>query len=305
MASLAQDKDTDSSEAPFAVSPLNAKVDSSISSVDVFADSRAQVTRVFPKIALPPNKLASVPVRGLPAGDIIDQQSVRVLGKVVGTCSASDTVSTVRALEKQAVNAAILDVTWTDKWVAAVETTPEALKTLESDLESSRDELDALQASLNSVSRQLQFIDGYGDAILGRGAATASSSASDNSASRPPALLSKDALDGIGQWFTVHSQHSESLQKAKLAKVKQIKQLSDKIAAMEANLAKLRGGNRSGQQKIGEVGVLIKTIDGRANKENNEWLVMELTMIYVVSRASWTPLYDVRVNSEDQSVELL
>jgi uncharacterized protein (TIGR02231 family) len=271
----------------------------SISAVDVFADSRAQITRLFPQIALTANRNSNITIVGLPNSDIVEGESVRVEGRVVGT--SSDNGATLTVLEKAVpISASILDVTWSEKWVVEDGAGPEKVRELEAQLETATDELETMQASLSSIEKKLAFIDGYGDAILGNRDTEGANGAS----VKPPNLLSQESLDSISAFFTVHTLHSDNLQKARLAKAKEVKKLGEKISALESNLARLRGSGTAGAQKrFSEVGVLVKTSDTRSST-SNDMIVVELTMIYIVNRASWSPFYDVRVNSDSQSVDL-
>ncbi|KAI9033075.1 hypothetical protein DFJ74DRAFT_701230 [Hyaloraphidium curvatum] len=265
------------------VAPSAAPFDAAaahISAVTVFSDARAQVTRLFPRAALPAGRTVLVALKGLPGSDVLDAASVRVDGSVVDPKGAS---------------AAVLDVVWQESRGTEAPTGE-----LEAELERELDALDAKKAALDAVDARLRFVDRYGDAALNQ----ASAAAKDGQA--PSNLLAKTSLGAIGDFLAAHASHSAGLSAERIQRARELKEQQTKVHALQENLARrLRGSAALGAKLEGEIGVLVRTGDLPATgSDKPAEVAVALTVTYVVRNCSWTPSYDVRVDSTKQTAEL-
>lgn len=275
----------DETEAPIPVSVDAASPSCAVSAVALFADSRAQVTRTICSLSLAANKVSAIAVRGLPPPASVDAASFRAEGRIVHAEKDTET--------KPNSSASILDVAWAEKWTSGDASSVERIAAAENELEAAQDARDGIKAGLESVEKQLAFVDKYGDAILAKdGIATGDQSM--------PRLLSKDALDSIADFLAVHSKHANELRKTRLEKMKELRKQTDKVAVLQANLDALRGPTGPNAKKVSGATILVRT-----TSTSQEPVVVNIDLIYVVYNCSWTPYYDLRVSSDDQSLELI
>ncbi|TPX32323.1 hypothetical protein SmJEL517_g04506 [Synchytrium microbalum] len=239
-----------------------------VSSVVVFSD-RAQVTRIFTGKALLVGQ-NEVKIKNLPT--YIDKDSIRVEGRG---------------------NATILDVVFTSKWVTKepVSDSKEVDK-LKSRIKAIDIKVKALANEKKRVDGQRKLFNDYADAVTTNKPVQANATPVTQGA---PAMLEGKVVEGLVDFVASLARKWEVFDEREAEIAEEVTALEEEKYGINMNLNQMGSQSYSTQENVVEVVVLLD-----AEKDGD----VDLTLSYIVTRASWTSLFDIRVFTDSKAMKL-
>lgn len=253
-----------------------------VSTVTVFRD-RAEVTRRITLETEAPG-LYDVVMEGVT--NHINEDSIRVKGTGHVTILEVSFAKNVKPLEPEGA-------------AAAAEGGPESateraakLHARNQELMDRRHELEQAQAQVNKT---IKLMDDYAARVMSNGigsAAPAPAGAGAGGAAPAAEVLDLEFVDKL---LDAHATRMEAADKRRNEIQRETRELDKEVSAIQGQLAAI---GRSGRARTKTTNDVTVSVNATAPGE------VVLLVTYQVSNASWSPSYDVRINSKDSTLEL-
>jgi len=237
-----------------------------VKNVTVFVD-RAEVNRIVETDEVEAGDVEVV-IEKLPV--CIDEDSVRV------TCFGAATIVEV-AYQAKAVTEKIVN----NELQKQNETETEKIQKSIKDLTDSRN---VLKDKIKVLENERDILESYAKCV------------SSTKQDKVGEVLEKKSVENMLSFLAIYKDRSEKLVDTLFKSREKVTEITKEIDVMTANLSKLKPAERELVKQERNISILL---DASAKGK------ISLVVSYVVSNASWTPLYDVRAFNKDSTVQIL
>ena len=167
-----------------------------------------------------------------------------------------------------------------------------AIKEFEDKLMSLNEEQEIEQAQIARSGRQLNLLDTYADGMM-----SPTSSSSSSPGNGPPVSSVKEGdLGYLESVLNFYDEKRDAIDATIRMSNKRIAEISKEVANVSNELYKLRSGGPSENAPSRDVTVVLNVVDPSQP--------IELELTYLVTNASWSPSYDIRISSDDSTMSL-
>mmetsp|Transcript_3858 Transcript_3858/g.10588 ORF Transcript_3858/g.10588 Transcript_3858/m.10588 type:complete len:638 (-) Transcript_3858:297-2210(-) len=249
-----------------------------VSTVTVFRD-RAEVTR---RIVVEPEAPGLFDVVMEEVTSKINEDSIRVKGTGHVTILEVSFAKNIKPIEPEGGEAA--------GDAASAEDRAKALHVKATELQDRRRELDQAR---NQVNKTIKLMDDYADRVMSHGIASKPSPAA--GAGAGGVVTEVLDLEFVDKLLDAHAARMEAADKRRNEIDREVREVDKEVSAVQAQLHAL---GRAGRPRTRTTNDVTVSINATAPGE------VVLFVTYQVSDASWSPSYDVRINSKDSTLEL-
>ncbi|XP_064617047.1 protein F37C4.5-like isoform X1 [Liolophura sinensis] len=204
----------------------------------------------------------------------VDEDSIRVEGKGTAT---------------------ILEVTYQTKYDSPSKSEREEYeskgKALQKELEALDEKLTELQAAKVRFQKQWTVLDQFSTSVTTMGA-----SVQQSDTKTTVTKLDKGQLEGISEFFKLYNSQATHLDTSLLQLDQQMKKLQEEKVALQMNMQEL--GLDANKNVSRQCSIMLESSEPDEAK-------ITLLVSYVVSQASWTPKYDIRVFPEEKKLKVM